>query len=257
MARAATVSARLITVDACLAWASRYREKVHGTRFNNTVDSLRHILEVAKEFGLITTNPAATIGKAKVTSKRLELPTREQFPKIVAAIRSSGAWCAQDCADLVEFLAYSGCRITEAGNVKWSDVDGKAGTIRIHGNEDNGTKNWESRSIPILPAMQDLLDRLSHRTRIPRDPLRSGKNFVLNVTECREALANACKKVDAKKISHHDLRHLFITRCIESGIDVPTISRWAGQKDGGALLMRVYGHLRDEHSQAMAAKVTF
>lgn len=212
---------------------------------------------MAKEAGAITTNPATAIGKAKVTAKRLELPTREQFPLIVAAIRQSGAWCAQDAADLVEFLAYSGCRITEAENVKWPDVDGKEGTIRIHGDKDNGTKNWESRSIPILPAMRDLLDRLSARTRVPRDPNRRGKNFVLNVGECREALANACKKVGAEKVTHHDLRHLFATRCIESGVDIPTVSRWLGHKDGGALAMKTYGHLRDEHSQAMAAKVTF
>lgn len=247
-----------ITSDACLAWASAYRKRIHGTRFNNTVDSLRHILDIGKEAGAITgPNPAAVIGKAKVTAKRLELPTREQFPLIVAAVRQSGAWCAADCGDLVEFLAFSGCRITEAGNVKWSDIDGKAGSIRIHGNEDNGTKNWESRSVPILPAMQDLLDRLSTRDRIPRDPLRRGKNFVLNVTECRKALQNACEKVGAKRISHHDLRHLFTTRAIECGCDIPTLSRWLGHKDGGALLMKTYGHLRDSHSQQMAARITF
>jgi integrase len=53
------------------------------------------------------------------------------------------------------------------------------------------------------------------------------------------------------------LRHLFATRCIESGVDIPTVSRWLGHKDGGALAMKTYGHLRDEHSQAMAAKVAF
>jgi integrase len=35
---------------------------------------------------------------------------------------------------------------------------------------------------------------------------------------------------------------------IESGVDIPTVSRWLGHKDGGALAMRVYGHLRQEHS---------
>ena len=58
-------------------------------------------------------------------------------------------------------------------------------------------------------------------------------------------------------ITHHDLRHLFATRCIESGVDIPTVSRWLGHKDGGALAMKVYGHLRDQHSVEMAQKVTF
>jgi len=60
-----------------------------------------------------------------------------------------------------------------------------------------------------------------------------------------------------KRINHHDLRHLFATRCIESGVDIRTVSRWLGHQDGGALCMRTYGHLRDEHSQVQALKVAF
>jgi integrase len=40
-------------------------------------------------------------------------------------------------------------------------------------------------------------------------------------------------------------------------VDVPTVARWLGHRDGGALAMRTYGHLREEHSRAAAAKVTF
>jgi hypothetical protein len=50
---------------------------------------------------------------------------------------------------------------------------------------------------------------------------------------------------------------LFATRCIESGVDIPTVSRWLGHKDGGALAMKVYGHLRDSHSVNMAQRVIF
>ncbi|MDA1277859.1 MAG: tyrosine-type recombinase/integrase [Verrucomicrobia bacterium] len=58
-------------------------------------------------------------------------------------------------------------------------------------------------------------------------------------------------------LTHHDLRHLFATRCIESGVDIPTVSRWLGHKDGGALAMKVYGHLRNQHSASMAKLVKF
>jgi integrase len=57
--------------------------------------------------------------------------------------------------------------------------------------------------------------------------------------------------------THQDLRHLFATRCIESGVDIPTVSRWVGHQDGGALCMKTYGHLRDEHSASEAKKVVF
>jgi hypothetical protein len=47
------------------------------------------------------------------------------------------------------------------------------------------------------------------------------------------------------------------TRCVESGIDIPTVARWLGHSDGGMLALKIYGHLRREHSQSMAARVTF
>ncbi|MFM1737808.1 tyrosine-type recombinase/integrase [Akkermansia muciniphila] len=55
----------------------------------------------------------------------------------------------------------------------------------------------------------------------------------------------------------HDLRHFFATSCIEAGIDIPTVAKWLGHRDGGALAMKVYGHLRDEHSKEAARKLTF
>ena len=79
----------------------------------------------------------------------------------------------------------------------------------------------------------------------------------MKVKECQKAMDRAARLVGMPRITHHDLRHLFATRCIESGVDVPTVSRWLGHKDGGALAMKTYGHLRDEHSVNMARKVTF
>ena len=55
---------------------------------------------------------------------------------------------------------------------------------------------------------------------------RSGESLdakVFRVGECQKALDRACKKVGADRITHHDFRHLFATRCIESGVDIPTV----------------------------------
>jgi len=85
----------------------------------------------------------------------------------------------------------------------------------------------------------------------------SSDGHVMQVKECLQAMTRAARVVGMARITHHDLRHLFATRCIESGVDIPTVSRWLGHKDGGALAMKVYGHLRDQHSVAMAQRVTF
>jgi integrase len=80
---------------------------------------------------------------------------------------------------------------------------------------------------------------------------------VLLVFEAQKAMDRAFTALGMPRLTHHDMRHLFATRCIESGIDIPTVSRWLGHKDGGALAMKVYGHLRNEHSLAAAGRVSF
>jgi integrase len=104
----------------------------------------------------------------------------------------------------------------------------------------------------MIPEMATLLGRL----RAGRSDAERGDR-VMRVRECQGAMNRAAKTVGMARITHHDLRHLFATRCIESGVDIPTVSRWLGHSDGGALAMKVYGHLRDAHSADMAQRVRF
>jgi integrase len=237
-----------VTEQDCLRWASRLGYS--GTRFNNIVDTLRSVFQLSIENGLTFRNPAERISKRKPSKKKLlELPSREEFASVVESMRGAGGWCSNQAADLVEFLAGSGCRLEEAAHVKWSDVEEK--TLWIHGGS-TGTKNSESRRIPVIPALRKLLDDLKANPRYFRG---DREDHVLAITECAKAIDAACERTGVTRFTHHDLRHLFATRCIESGVDIPTLSRWLGHKDGGALAMKTYGHLRDQHSQAMAAKV--
>ena len=48
---------------------------------------------------------------------------------------------------------------------------------------------------------------------------------------------------------------IFATRCIASGVDLPTLASWLGHKDGGVLAAQFYGHLCRKHSTSMAHKV--
>ena len=153
----------------------------------------------------------------------------------------------------MEFLAYSGCRKGEAARVNGRDCDFEKGEVTVLGDPATGTKNWGIRRVPMIPDMRRLLERLKKE----RGEVQFLSNPIMLVHECQGAIDTACKKLGIARFTHHDLRHLFATRCIESGVDIPTVSRWLGHKDGGALAMKVYGHLRDSHSTAMAQKVRF
>ena len=247
-----------ITAGECKHWAGQLNGKLSSHYFNNTVATLRLVidagLEILKERGGTRfENPVADLKRVKVKQKDLKLPEPSQFKELVSNIRrKSGGW-AERIGDLVEFLSYGGMRIkSEARWVKWEDVDWTRNEIIVRGNPVTRTKNSEIRRVPILPDMGILLNRMKERLG------SVGKeDFILQVGECNLALTRACKELGIHRLTHHDLRHLFATRCIEAGVDIPTVARWLGHKDGGALAMKTYGHLRNEHSQAMAEKVKF
>ena len=244
-----------ITERDCRDWLKRFSEKFETSNVNNTLAALRNIL---KRGGLgRDKNPAFGTKHGKkwrlgAKPTELTLPEPEQFDAIVKTIETAGAPQSKDCADLVRFLAFSGCRISEAQRVTWADVDCVRGEIRVHNAKRSKTTSaHDLRYVPIIPAMRELLVRLYAEQK----PQPTNRVCVLG--ECEKSLTNACKKVGAARITHHDLRHLFATRCIEAGVDIPTVSRWLGHVDGGALAMKIYGHLRRSHSQQAAQLVTF
>jgi len=244
---------RKISESDCLQWAGRFAKSYAPSVFNNTVGTLRQVLKIAIDSGARYGNPALQIKKLKVRQKVLKLPEQDQFPALVKTVRSAGGRFSQDCGDLIEFLAYSGARKSEAARVCGCDCDFANGKITIKGDPETGTKNWEIRYIPMISDMRKFLEKISSR----KEKDFWLKNPVIGVQECQKAIDSACKKLGITRFTHHDLRHLFATRCIESGVDIPTVSRWLGHKDGGVLAMKTYGHLRDQHSTTMAQKVVF
>jgi integrase len=243
---------RRFSASECKTWAADLSRRYSPSRYNGTLGVLRAIFKVAMEAGAPYRNPAEPLQRAKVRLKTLSLPDATQFEQFVAEIERVKGRDSRKCANLVRFLAYGGFRISEAHNITWADCDFKKREIVVRGDLETGTKNWSVRRVPMIPEMEALLKRLRKER-----PNESNTKPVMAVKECLQAMRRAAKVVGIGRITHHDLRHLFATRCIESGVDIPTVSRWLGHKDGGALAMRVYGHLRDQHSVAMAQRVIF
>jgi integrase len=243
---------RRIAPTDCKKWAALYGKSASPTNYNNTIALLQHILNVAIESGVIYANPAAALKRAAIRSKEIALPSTDKFNALVEEICNGHSRHSHNCADFALGLAVTGMRKGEATMLEWRDLDFEAGEIVVRGDHETGTKNWGLRRVPMIPDARALFQRMrSERS----DESLDAKVF--RVGECQKALNRACKKVGTHRITHHDLRHLFATLCIESGVDIPTVSRWLGHKDGGALAMKTYGHLRREHSITQAQRVTF
>ena len=236
-----------ITSQHCKDWAKKFSKTINQTYFNNILGTLRDIFKI----GGVVENPAMNVSRLGTKTTNLKLPEPGQFEMIIEKIETAGARESKNCANLVRFLAFSGCRISEANKVTWADVNMQRGFITVQNAKRRKSADDEpTRDVPIISDMATLLEKLKASNPAPEDR-------VCRVGECEKSLTNACKKAEVSRITHHDLRHLFATRCIESGVDIPTVAGWLGHKDRGVLAMKVYGHLRTEHSTEMAKKVSF
>lgn len=197
------------------------------SRWNAIVSALRFI-----------TPTAEVLRRRPPRSKERALLSQLEFTRLVNELDRRPR---SHAGLVIRLLAHTGLRINEARHLRWRDID--ADCIRVPGRI---SKNGKPRVIPFVSGLRNILDQL--KEVMPGD-------YVLPQAECKRSLKAACAVAGVASLSHHDFRHLFATRCIQSGVDLPTVARWLGHSDGGALLARTYYHLVDEHSRKMAERV--
>ena len=126
----------------------------------------------------------------------------------------------------------------------WKDIEDER--IIIH-----GTKTTSAfRFLPLYPQLKNLLNSIAtHRGQIKPNDKVMGRQRI------DKALRRACQKVGIQNLRHHDLRHYFATKAVQAGVDMPTIAKWLGHSDGGALAMKVYSNVMDDHVINSAIKL--
>jgi integrase len=185
------VPVRNVSSAQCEKWLERRGNKLAASSFVQELDTMKLILDSAASKGLLLENPAHAIQRRKVVTKRIAVPSHDQFQQIIKAIRDTDGEFGihgkgGDGAGLVELLAYSGCRLKEAISICWRDVDLDRDRLVVTGGEE-GTKNHESRTIPITSALRELLLRLkvSRKNVQPTDT-------VSQINDAKKCLQTAC-----------------------------------------------------------------
>lgn len=194
----------------------------------------------------------------------------------------------QQFADYVQLMAYCGARRNEALALRWDDVHFDTGYICKNCHQpvsgitpvhcpkckhdkieatgyitigaDGTTKNGEARTVDFNPKLKaHLLDMKARRAPDSQwlfpSPQRGEKD--IHAMSFRESLELARTHAKLRPVGFHDMRHLFISFCVMSGLDFMTIAKWVGHRDGGILIGKVYGHLADTHTKAAAQRVNF
>jgi integrase len=247
-----TIQCSRITPKACMDWSIRYQQQVKRRTFNGTLLVLNQVLGVAVENGILAANPASKLERLKVVRDKPPLPNHQDFQRLLTYLDRNPYPQIQAAARFIRLLASTGCRKSEAAKIEWRHVDFEGGQLTVQGDAVYGPKNWKPRTIPLFPELKAFL-----QTEFSRQKPQSEEKTIAEVKEASGTLAKACKELGIRRLRHKDLRDLFATRCIEQGVDIPTIANWLGHSDGGALLMSTYAHLRQTHSLKMAKQVSF
>jgi integrase len=227
--------------------------------YNHFAQTVKGIFEVAVADKVIAYSPAVDLKGKKVVKPIRITPTFEEFNAIVADVRKQ-KWNAeaQASADFLEFMGLVGVGQAEITGLQRQHVNLAKGQITFF-----RQKTKTPYTVPIYPQAEALVKKLVGRTEMKQTDhlfpinLEKSKNVEAEgkSKDAKKSLQAACKRLGYPAYTQRSLRRMFITRCIEKGIDVKVIAQWQGHQDGGKLILGTYSHVRNVHSEEMAKKL--
>lgn len=191
--------------------------------------------------------------KIKKPKAKIVYFTREEQKKLESKLKAT-----KDIRKVgILICLYTGIRLGEICGLKWKDIDFNAKTLsinrtvqRIKNNDMNieaktkkiisSPKSDSSKRIIPIPdfLLQILLEFQSNNDYYI---LTNDANQFKDTRVYEKYLENILKQCNLRKLNFHTLRHTFATRCIESGMDIKTLSEILGHSSY-RITLEVYVH---------------
>jgi integrase len=174
------------------------------------------------------------VGKLPKTIKRqIKFLTPEEAEKYLQA-------CAPSFFPLAATLLFTGMRVGELFELKWTDVNLDSHTIIAR---PETTKSKKERVIPISDQIHEILANLPRTS----DYVFPGEDGKSQRKTCQHAHEKARRKAGLMDFRIHDLRHTFISLAVRQGYDLATISRIVGHSST-KITYEIYTHIYPDHA---------
>lgn len=166
------------------------------------------------------------------------------LPRLLQAVQADARLCELDQAELIVFIAGTGCRVGEACALAWEDVDLEAGTVRIHANvvrakgaglirQEHAKTEAGNRTIALPNSLLSML--VARRVRGgPNDPgvvfptvlgkLRDPRNTSRDWAEARDRLG-------FPEVTTHSFRKTVATALDKAGLSARDIAEYLGHEN--------------------------
>lgn len=182
--------------------------------------------------------------------------TTEEIEKIISTSLTYGNFRGKDVnfldfryRTMTMFLAYTGCRYSEAAELTVKHVDISAGkAIFIN------TKTNENRTAYFIEPLKSRL-KILIKDRKPTDRVfRNSMEKQIQVTDYSEDLKRRAKKAEiTKRVFPHNFRHSYITHMLEAGVPITEVATLVGHKDIQTTYS-TYMHLADKTLERAASR---
>jgi len=183
---------------------------------------------------VITDNGAKGYQKGKITYAIIEPPTEEEIGRIIA--HASPHLMR---AIVLDIMCGARPGSSELFSLTWESVDFAAGTITIISANKGGISK---RDIPLSDSLR------AHLLKWRTEDLKTGDKHLIHyrgnpVTSLQTAWTNAKKRAGVtRRLRLYDFRHYFISKMLEGGADLKSVSKMAGHVNE-VMVLRQYQHI--------------
>ena len=233
---------------------------------------LSMVFKYALDMELVDSNPIQRVrlpkkvvayeNMEKIEDKFLE---QSELKRLLKAMKSYNR--GYHVARMAEFMALNGCRVGEAGALKFENYDRENRTITINGTLDPTRKGSEGvkttpktlSSIRVVDLTKKEIEIIEefielHKLRKNTNPNYKDMGFIfvsangipIHKSSIGKLMKNAnstLKKPINKPLHPHILRHTLISTLAENNIPLKAITQRVGHKDNGKTTMEIYTHV--------------
>ena len=197
---------------------------------NRKLSSINSFFEYAYKYGISENKPK--VKQAKIPKTLPKFLTKEE---IINAVNSIEVKTWRDLRDkaLILFLYATGSRISEALNVKISDIED--GWVKIE-----MAKGEKQRVVPIAKVALDAINEYLHKRNCSSEYIFVNKN-------CEKLSRISAFNITKKylNVSPHVLRHSFATALVLGGADLRVVQELLGHASLNTT--QIYTHIQKEN----------
>src|SRR5262249_31110264 len=226
-------------------WKRDREKQVQRSTVNRELTVLKHMFTMGVKWGLMPSNPAASVSPFPVQEGRFRYLSEDEIPALLEACEKqvTSPWLHP----LVVLALNTGARQGELLQLRCEDVDFERGLIYF-----GRTKNRKLKTIPMNKTVKEVVEwLLKHRYSEYLFSWPWGKQ--IGRTTIHDAFKKACCEAKVDEMRFHDLRHTAASYLVMGGVDRPTVKEILGHREIEMTLR--YSHLAPAHKAKAVEKL--